>query len=296
MLHSVKNDFQRWSHYYVLPILIGNAAIYGNIVFILRTLRLARERLPEVIPLLHSEAAREESRGLLAIRIFSPKRLVVCSSTVTGLGLLTFLLLGINLPHITTTILFAAVIALIFWLLGSTIGLALGFWSWMLDFGRQKPRVDVFHPDRMGGLLPIADVSDWVISMGSGLAAIYSLGAYFSPYSHAEWKAYSYLWILLATILLVLAFILPATSVHSCLVGARNVVSGRISRQNERMFNVFDRGQTTETSEIMALMWFSESLGKLNVWPYRQLPARFASTILLQFVPPILDFYYHLHH
>ena len=122
------------------------------------------------------------------------------------------------------------------------------------------------------------------------LAALYSMGAYFSPYARADLKAFSYLWIVFAIVLLALAFLVPAYSVHVCLVHARNDVAAKISKKNEKVFRMFEEGALRGPSDVMALMWFSEALGKLNVWPYRQLAARFAGTVALQFIPMILDF------
>ena len=296
MLHSLKNDLHLLIQDYLAPILIGNAAIYCNLLFILRTSELARKRLRMVIPLIEDSAAQARSRDSVVRNIYSPRRLWAWTIIIMLLGQFTFVCLGINLPHITTRILFVIVIAIIFGLLGSTISLASGFWAWMHEFGEQHPHVDVFHPDKMGGLLPVADVSDWVISMGAILAALYSLGAYSSPYAHPELKAYSYLWIVFAVALLALAFIVPAYSVHLCLVHARNGVAAKISEKNEKVFDMFEKGALREPSEIMALMWFSESLGKLNVWPYRQLAARFAGTAGLQFIPLLLNlFFSHSH-
>ena len=159
MLHSLKFDFHQLLKDYLAPILIGNAAVHGNILFILRTSELARKRLPAVIPLLGNLSAQARSRESLLRKVYCPRRLWRWTIIVTAFGLLTFGCLGIRLPYTTTKIIFGAVISLIFGLLGSTIGLASGFWSWMREFGKQHPRVDVFHPDKMGGLLPVADVS-----------------------------------------------------------------------------------------------------------------------------------------
>jgi hypothetical protein len=296
MWHSLKFDVHRLVEDYLAPILIGNAAVYGNLLFILRTLELARKRLPAVIHLLPVPLDQDNSRRSLIRRVYNPRRLWAWAIIVMLCGQLTFAILGINLPFTTTRIIFVAVIALIFGLLGTTVGLAVGFWAWMREFGGHYPTVDVFHPDKMGGLLPVADVSDWVISMGALLSVLYGLGAYFSPYAHAELKAYSYLWIAFATVLLALAFIVPAYSIHLCLVHARNEVAGKISKRNEIVFNMFQDGNLSNQSDIMALMWFSEALGKLNVWPYRQMAARFSGITALQFVPLLLNLYLtHVH-
>lgn len=292
LLHSLKGDVHRLVHDYLLAILIGNCAIFGNLLFILRTSGLGRKKLPAVIALLKSPSGREASRRSLARKMYNPWWLAACTLIVMAPGQLTFAILGIDLPYVTTRIIFVAAIAIIFGLLGTTIGMAIGFWMWMREFGSQHPAVDVFHPDKMGGLLPVSEVSDWVISMGAILAALYSLGAYFSPYAHTDLKMYSYLWVVFATLLLALAFIVPAYSVHLCLVHARNAVAARISRQNERIFGIFENGSLEKPSDIMALMWFSESLGKLNVWPYRQFAARFIGTASLQFVPLLLEMYF----
>jgi hypothetical protein len=292
MLCSLKYDYHRLEQDYLIPIVIGSAAIYCNLLFILRTLELARKNLPTVIPLLRDHSAQLESRRSLVRKIYNPKRLWAWAIMVMLLGHLTFACLGINLPHTTTKIWFAIAVTTVFGLLGSTVGLSTGFWAWMREFGAQHPFVDVFHPDKMGGLLPVSEVSDWVISMGAFLAALFSLGAYFSPYAHAELKAYSYLWIAFAIVLLALAFIVPAYSVHLCLVHARNRVAAKLSKQNEKVFNMFEEGTLRRPSDILALMWFSEALGKLNVWPYRQFAARFIGMAALQFVPLLLDLYF----
>jgi hypothetical protein len=292
MLHSLNNDIHRLEQDYLIPILIGSAAIFCNLLFILRTSELARKKLLIVIPLLRNRVAENESRRLLVCKVYNPKRLWTWAIIVMLLGYLTFVCLGIKLPYTTTKIWFTIGISAIFGLLGSTVGLATGFWAWMHKFGAQHPSVDVFHPDKMGGLLPVSAVSDWVISMGAILAALYSMGAYFSPYAHAELKAYSYLWIGFATVLLALAFIVPAYSIHQCLVHARNSVAAKISKQNEKVFNMFEKGALHSPSDILALMWFTEALGKLNVWPYRQFAARFAGTAALQFIPLFLDLFF----
>ena len=289
MIHSVQYDYSLVVRSYLAPILVGNAAIWGNVLFILRTSELARKRLPAVISLLHTEALRSRSTELLVKRVYGPKWLLWISAPVAIFGEATFAVLGIQLPHVSTEIIFFIVAAAIFGLLGTTVGMAIGFWSWMHDFGAHHPRVDVFHPDKMGGLLPVSDVSDWVISMGAVLAALYSLGAYVSPYTHMDWKQYSYLWIVFASVMLALAFIVPAYSVHLCLVHARNAAAAKISRKNEEVFKSFEASSLSGPSDVMALMWFSESLGKLNVWPYRQLLARFVATVALQFLPLLLE-------
>ena len=43
MFHSLKYDYHKLIHAYLAPILIGNAVIFGNILFILRTSELALE-------------------------------------------------------------------------------------------------------------------------------------------------------------------------------------------------------------------------------------------------------------
>src|ERR1039458_3596110 len=192
MLHSLGNDLHLLMHNYLAAILIGNAAIYGNLLFILRTSELARKKLPTVISLLKNPSARAQSKKSLVEKVYNPGRLWKWTIAIMLPGQITFLFLGIDLPHITTRIYFTVTIALIFGLLGSTVGLATGFWAWMREFGGQHPSVDVFHTDRMGGLLPVSVVSDWVITMGAILAALYSLGAYFSPYAHTNLKEYSY--------------------------------------------------------------------------------------------------------
>ena len=289
MFHSVHNSWPTLEHRYLAPILIGNAVIFGNILFILGTTELVRNNLPVAIGLLASSADREASRLYLARKMFGIRRLAVPSVLVFALGLTTFTWLGIDLPHATTRIWFTVALCAIFGLLGTTIGLGTGFWMWMWDFGKRHPRVDVFHPDKMGGLLPVAHVSDWVITVGSILAALYSLGAYLSPYAHENLRAFSYLWVVAAVALLVFAFIVPALSVHECLTHARQKVADRLSRHNERLFARFESDALDRPADIIALKWFSESLSKLNVWPYRQVVARFSLTAALQLSPLLIN-------
>ena len=255
-------------------IVLGVESIACNLFFILRTSELIREKLPLAISLLPHAADRAKSMASLANKIFVPWLLIVYGIATLLLAKLTFMRLGIflNAAFGKTVFWFFTIIS--FWTMSTTVGLAVGFWRWMNEFGKLRPKVDVFHTDQVGGLGPVADVSDWVISMGSVIAAVYSLCACFGPYARTDQKGYAYLWIVLATFLMILAFLIPAHSIHLCLKDAKFEAANKLSKHSAKVFKQFELGTLDNSAEVAALKWFSESLDHLNVWPYRQLAAR----------------------
>jgi hypothetical protein len=233
--------------------------------------------------------------GGAAKLIYGRVRIALFAIASVALGEGTFLWLGIRMPSVRMKIAALLAISIAFTLLGVVIAVATGFWRWLYAFGRERPRIIVFHPDRMGGLLPVSEVTDWIVVMGSVLLALYSAGAHYSPYAHSELRLYSYSWVVLAVALLLAAIFIPAYSVHRCLKDAQRELEERVSEQHERLVSLFESGveggQFELERAIVALFALSEIIQKLDLWPYRQLSIRVVAAVAIQLVFPIASMF-----
>jgi hypothetical protein len=289
---SLHGDTRTFWRLYAAPVAIGVVAIACDVLFLLRSSELIRNKLPIAIKLLH-EGDRRDCCKRLGHLVYGRWRLSVSVLTVLSLGLLTFFGLGLTMPSRRMTILALIAIGLIFVLCGAVAAIVVGFWTWMHEFGNLRPRIQVFHFDQMGGLAPVADVSDWVVSMGFVLAALYSAGAYFSPYAHIELKRFAYLWVAGAVIMLAVAFYVPSYSIHRCLVEAKERLAKRLGQENERLYEALigeqaDLGKPEQQFHFVALVWVSEAVHKLNLWPYRQMGAKAVVLVGMQLAPLVI--------
>jgi len=278
-------------HEYSLSLIIGISAIYCDVLWLMRTSKLCRVELPRLTKLLPTDEARSRCMAGAIKLIYGRRRLALFAVASVVLGEGTFLWLGIRMPSIRMKIAALLGIGVAFALLGAVIAVASGFWRWLYDFGRERPRIIVFHPDRMGGMLPISEVTDWIIVMGSVLLALYSAGAHYSPYAHSELRLYSYSWVVLAVALLSAAIFIPAYSVHRCLKDAQRELEERVEEQQERLFNLLGSGlggpQLDLERAVVTLYALSEIIQKLDLWPYRQLSIRIVAAVAIQLVLPI---------
>src|ERR1019366_8041483 len=199
---SLHWKYRIFVHEYFPSLIIGISAIYCDVLWLIRTSELCRTQLPRLTSLLPTDESRSRCMGGAAKLIYGRVRIALFAIASVALGEGTFLWLGIRMPSVRMKIAALLAISIAFTLLGVVIAVATGFWRWLYAFGRERPRIIVFHPDRMGGLFPVSEVTDWIVVMGSVLLALYSAGAHYSPYAHSELRLYSYSWVVLAVALL----------------------------------------------------------------------------------------------
>src|ERR1019366_9402035 len=169
---SLHWKYRIFVHEYFPSLIIGISAIYCDVLWLIRTSELCRTQLPRLTSLLPTDESRSRCMGGAAKLIYGRVRIALFAIASVALGEGTFLWLGIRMPSVRMKIAALLAISIAFTLLGVVIAVATGFWRWLYAFGRERPRIIVFHPDRMGGLLPVSEVTDWIVVMGSVLLAL----------------------------------------------------------------------------------------------------------------------------
>jgi len=289
----LKLDLHKFLREYFASVLIGVLAINLDLLFLLNVSSLVREKLPSMVQLLESEENQQKCDQYLRKYVYGRFRQLSFCLVALLAGMGTFRFLGLRVPSKGLSIATYCALALIFVLLGLVVAVVIGLWTWMFKFGQLKPHIRVFHPDRLGGLRPLSEISDRVVSFGAILVAVYSLGAYYSPYAHLELRRYSYSWVVMATALLIAAYVIPSYLIHRSLVDSQEKLTNHIAREYQHLYSLFEQQPASASKDIegrlATLLWFSELIDRINLWPYRRLPLKVLAVTSLQIVPIVID-------
>lgn len=283
---SLHWDYRCFLHYYATSLIIGSLAIFGDLFWLLRTSALLRSGIPWTVERISSELDRVKCLKKLRAAVFGWPRLGTFVILTVLLGEITFAYLGLQMPSLRMKVAGLLVIGVVFGLLGAVISVASGFWLWLRLFRRCRPVIEVFHPDRMGGMRSITDATEWAVLMGGVLVALYAVGAQLSPYAHMELRPFSYAWDVLAIALILTAFFLPSHFVHSCLVDAHKEIGRRIENEHRHLDRLLFEGTSDSKLDIerrlIALIAFASVVERLDEWPYRQKPLRLLASAAVQ--------------
>ncbi len=295
-LFSLHYQWGLFARKYLPPIALGLIATNLDIYVLLGFSQLCREQIDGLCGLLSSDEKRQRSRLDFYRSIYGRRRLAIFAAITCAGGIFTFLRLGLNVPSLSLKIATYAAIVIIFILLGVLISVATAFLHWINKISKLEPRIIIFHPDRLGGLGAVSRLADWVVMGGSFLVPVYSLGAYYSPFSRIELKEYSYLWVVLATILLIAAFLIPAFSIHRCYRAAHEELSREVAQEYQILFESFVENRKLSKphpheiqNQLATLLWFSELVERINLWPYRRIFVRVIALSALQILPVFVD-------
>ena len=208
-----------------MPIIIIYVTLLNlDIFFLLHISQSIKESIPKISALARHTQQERELPEIFKRNVYNLRRLVFISLAIVVFGEITFTLLGLDSDS-KTVLIFCYLIAIPvgFTLAGAVLHLGVGVWMSIYQIGQLDLKIWVFAPDRLGGTKVIGDLGLKVTYIGGIVALLYSLGAHYSPYLIVQAKHYAYIWVLAATIFLILSFIIPTYSLHKILSSAKKI-------------------------------------------------------------------------
>ena len=281
---------------YKVILITGSLAVNGNLFFVL----FISERIRNLRSFIEDITGDKLAVSNLYKTVYQNVVVCVVMLVCIRLGFLTFQKLGISAPPpIAKGIKMGLVV--VFGTLGLVIGFVINVWRFFIRLGPLISNIDTSHPDRMGGLKPIADVNSRLLFIGALLIVIYTFGAGHSPYEYTAFKAYAYLWSGLAMFLWIIAAFLPTYTIHKVLKDAKlkqqnhlAAVKGLLLLSFERAMaertpldlGFFEGYATTVKSAVDVVRYFEQDLESMVTWLYRN---GFRSVAQIFSIPAIIS-------
>jgi len=266
---------------YSIPISCGLLAVNSIAIFTINLSNLLKNSTKALQNMLNDEETEKKGivNDLLERNIYNSVIPIVILIIILTLSALTFLKTGIFFPSSLVTILAYIASFLIMAFLAFSIAMGIGIWKFIYEFRKLPIKIQILHPDNMGGLKKVGEIGLRLSYMTSWLMIIYSIGAIYTPYKNIAVKYYGHLWIIFAIIFVVASFFLPSFSFHKALKQEKEKVLDHLSpiydlvlkqflkRSIQQDFNWNIEAETIQKL-VNILKFFEDKIENINVWPY----------------------------